>query len=110
MSESVQGTTAASTVVLSYPADLSEWGRWQLDERAFQAYLRRTHETVAPGETWEVFLDVGCCGDTYDVPLRVETVRGGRRVTEATTIEYEERAACGLEGGWNVQSAAGPED
>lgn len=110
MSETVPATEAASTVVLSYPADLSEWGRWQLDERSFQAYLRRTHETVHRGETWEVFLDVGCCGDTYDVPLRVETVEDGRLVTDSTTIEYEERAACGLEGGWNVQSAGAPED
>lgn len=110
MSESVSTPELATRVVVSYPADLSDWGRWQLDERSFKAYLRRTHETVTVEDTWEVFLDVGCCGDTYDVPLCVEAVDGGSRLGEETTIEYEERAACGLQGGWNVQSAAGPED
>lgn len=110
MSEVASTSTAASTVVVSYPADLSEWGRWQLDERSFKAYLRRTNDTVRPGDTWEVFLDVGCCGDTYDVPLQVESVDGGPRFTDGTTIEYEEREACGLAGGWNVQSAGAPEE
>lgn len=101
---------AATEVTLSYPADLSGWGRWQLDERSMKAYLRRTHDTAASGDEWTLFLDVGCCGNTYDVPLRVESVEGGARMTEETAIEYVEREACGLEGGWAVQSAAGPAD
>lgn len=99
----------ARKVVLSYPADLSDWGRWQLDERSMKAYLRR-HETATEGEVWELFLDVGCCGNTYDVPLRVERVEGGGRMTDSTEIVYEEREACGIGGGWEVQSAAGPDD
>lgn len=110
MSEAVSTPDVATTVVLSYPADLSDWGRWQLDERSFKAYLRRTHDTASVGDTWEVFLDVGCCGDTYDVPLRVEAVEGGQQLGADTTVEYEEREACGIEGGWEVQSAAGPEE
>ncbi|MFB6111775.1 MAG: hypothetical protein ABEJ35_04475 [Halobacteriaceae archaeon] len=99
----------AERVVVSYPADLSDWGRWQLDERSFKAYLRR-NETAAAGDVWDVFLDVGCCGDTYDVPLRVERVDGGQQLTPETEFVYEERGACGLGGGWSVQSAAGPTD
>ncbi|MFB6104822.1 MAG: hypothetical protein ABEJ57_07070 [Halobacteriaceae archaeon] len=109
MSEVATSTTVASRVVLSYPADLSDWGRWQLDERAFKAYLRRTHDTVAEGDEWLVFLDVGCCGDTLDVPLRVKAVDGGADLGEDTAFEYEEREACGLAGGWNVQSAGAPD-
>lgn len=108
MSDTQARASIVTTVLVSYPADLSEWGRWQLEERSFKAYLRRTHDTVAVGDTWTVFLDVGCCGDTYDVPLRIESVEGGTMIGDETTIEYEEREACGLEGGWNVQSAAGP--
>jgi len=96
-------------VVVSYPADLSDWGRDQLDTPHFKGYLRRVHPHPEPGETWEVFLDVGCCGDSLDVPLRVESVHGGGTVDENTEIEYTEREACGIEGGWQVQSAAGPE-
>jgi len=109
MSEAATTSATATRVVLSYPADLSDWGRWQLDERSFQAYLRRTHDTVAVGDEWAVFLDVGCCGDTLDVPLRVEAVDGGATLTEDTAFEYEQRAACGLDGGWNVQSAGAPD-
>lgn len=104
---STAATEPAARVVLSYPADLSDWGRWQLDERSFKAYLRR-RETATPGDVWSTFLDVGCCGDTYDLDLRVERVEGGPRVTAETEIAYEERAACGVGGGWTVQSAAGP--
>ncbi|WP_255150884.1 hypothetical protein [Halorarius halobius] len=100
--------TAADRVVVSYPADLSEWGRGQIATRHFKAWLRRVHPRPTPGDVWEEFLDVGCCGNTLDVPLRVERVEGGDEMGEATTIEYETRAACGIEGGWRVQSAGGP--
>jgi len=107
-SEDPQPETPAERVVLSYPADLSQWGRDTLDDGPFRAYLGKTLGTVDPGAEVEVFVGVGCCGDTLDVPLRVEALDGGDAVTEATTIEYEVREACGIEGGWAVQSAGSP--
>ena len=103
-------TEYATRVVVSYPADLSGWGRGQLDGRIFRAYLRRMLGDVEPGDERAEFLDVGCCGNTYDVPLRVERVVGGSTVGPETEIEYVEREACGLNGGWRVQSAAGPSE
>ncbi|MFB6135500.1 MAG: hypothetical protein ABEJ04_01950 [Halobacteriaceae archaeon] len=102
------GGDAATRVVVSYPADLSTWGRTRLEERSFRAWLRRSHETATPGDEWAEFLDVGCCGDSLDVLLRVEAVQGGARLAPETEVEYEERAACGVEGGWRVQSRGGP--
>jgi len=106
--EHSQMDASAERVVVSYPADLSQWGRDTLDDDPFRAYLGKTLGTVEPGTEVEVFVGVGCCGDTLDVPLRVEAVEGGDTVTEATTIEYEVREACGIEGGWAVQSAGSP--
>ncbi|WP_435155109.1 hypothetical protein [Haladaptatus sp. DFWS20] len=103
------GRTATS-VVVSYPEDLSSWGRFQLNERPFRAYLRKTKDEVREGDVWEEFLDVGCCGDTLDVPLRVESVEGGDRMGADTEIVYEVREACGIQGGWLVQSADGPNE
>jgi len=100
----------ADSVVVSYPADLSDWGRGQVETSRFRAYLRRVHDTVAVGEEWPEFVGVGCCGDSLDVPLRVERVDGGSRLTEDTAIEFAVREACDLDGGWQVQSAAGPGD
>lgn len=97
----------ATRVVVSYPADLSGWGRRQLDTTHFRGYLRRVHDEVEPGDVWEEFLDVGCCGDSLDVPLRVEETDGDV-VGEETDVHYVEREACGLDGGWQVQSEAGP--
>lgn len=118
----------ARRVVVSYPADLSGWGRDQLETPWFRAYLRRTLGTgggrgggdsdrgdghrradeSVEGRTVDAFLDVGCCGDSLDVPLRVERVYGDGPIGEETTVEYREREACGLAGGWLVQSQAGP--
>ena len=104
----------ADGVVVSFPADLSGWGRDQLETPWFLAYLRRTlgrEDGGRPeaGETVEVFLDVGCCGDSLDVPLRVERVADDGPVGADTVVEYVEREACGLAGGWLVQSRAGPD-
>jgi len=99
---------AATRVVVSYPADLSTWGRSILDRSSFRAYLRKTLGTVAVGDVAEEFVGVGCCGDTLDVPLRVESVDGGATVTADTRVEYTVREACGVEGGWQVQSRDGP--
>jgi hypothetical protein len=98
----------ATTVELSYPADLSDWGRSIVEDRPFRAYLRKAHETASAGEIWPEFVGVGCCGDTLDVPLRIERVEGGDRITEETTFEYAVREACDIDGGWRVQSAGGP--
>jgi len=98
--------STATRVVVSYPADLSAWGRDTVEGRPFRAYLRRAHETAAPGDRWEEFVGVGCCGSALDVPLRVERVEGGEALGEETTVEFTVREACDLNGGWGVQSRA----
>jgi hypothetical protein len=100
--------STADCLRISYPADLSEWGRFQVEKPSFRAYLRKTTEMANPGDVFEEFVGVGCCGNTLDVPLRVEAVEGGDRVDGGTDIEYEVREACDIEGGWLVQSEAGP--
>jgi hypothetical protein len=98
----------ATRVVVSYPADLSDWGRLQVESAHFRAYLRKTLGDVTEGDVTEEFVGVGCCGNTLDVPLRVERVECGGIVGGTTTVEFAVREACGIEGGWLVQSAAGP--
>jgi len=100
----------ASRVVVSHPSNLSKWGRDQLDTDPFRAYLHKVHDSLEPGTVWEEFVDVGCCGDSLDVPLRVETVDGPSVMGADTEIEYTERDEDRVEGGWLVQSAAGPSD
>lgn len=102
-------TETATRVVLSYPADLSDWGRDIVEDTPFRSYLPKAHETAEPGETWAEFVGVGCCGSALDVPLRVEEVEGGPALGEDTAFEFTVREACDLEGGWEVQSAAGPQ-
>jgi hypothetical protein len=97
----------ATTVTVSYPADLSEWGRDRVEHDSFRAYLGKAHDTATPGDTWAEFVGVGCCGSALDVPLRVERMDGGQRVGENTTFEFTVREACDLDGGWQVQSAGG---
>ena len=99
----------ADRLVVSYPADLSGWGRMRVETPEFRAFLRKTRERAAEGNVWEEFVGVGCCGDTLDVPLRVESVEGGTRVGAETAVEFEVREACGIEGGWLVQSEAAPD-
>ena len=101
-------TGPATRVVVSYPADLSSWGRDIVEGSPFRAYLSKAHDRVDAGDRWEEFVGVGCCGSALDVPLRVETVEGGSALTEETTIEFTVRDACDLSGGWEVQSEAGP--
>ena len=101
-------TDTATRVVLSYPADLSAWGRDQLTTRHFEAYLRRTIAPVHEGDEHAEFLDVGCCGDSLDVTLRVAEVEGGTDVDESTELAWTEHEACDVQGGWRVQSAGGP--
>ena len=99
----------ADRVVVSYPADLSDWGRMQVEKPSFRAFLRKTRESAAAGDDWTEFVGVGCCGDTLDVPLRVEHVEGGTGIDADTEVSFEVRAACDLDGGWLVQSQAAPE-
>jgi len=63
------------------------------------AWRRSRHDSARPA------LPASC---SLDVPIRVERLEGGETVGDATTVVYEEREACGLGGGWEVQSAAGP--
>jgi hypothetical protein len=98
----------ATTVVVSYPADLSTWGRDIVEDTPFRAYLLKAHDQAEPGDRWEEFVGVGCCGSALDVPLRVEDVEGGPELAEETAFEFTVREACDIEGGWQVQSAAGP--
>lgn len=102
--------TAATKLVLSHPADLSDWGRQCLDRSSVRKYLTRVHDTATVGEVWDEFLGVGCCGDSLDVPLRVERVDGGRALTAGTEITFVERDDCSNAGGWRVQSEAGPSE
>jgi hypothetical protein len=98
----------ATRVVLSYPADFSDWGRDIVEDDPFRAYLPKAHDSAQEGDIWEEFVGVGCCGSALEVPIRVESVEGGSELTAATEFEFTVREACGLEGGWQVQSAAGP--
>ncbi len=97
-----------SQVVLSFPDELSDWGRDQIATDRYRGYLRRVLETPSVGDEFEEFVDVGCCGNTLDVTFRIEEVRDGTRVTDDTAIELVERSGT-VEGGWRVQSAAAPE-
>lgn len=108
MSTHRQREAVAERVVVSYPADLSDWGRHQVERDAFQSYLRKTLDTLTEGDTWEEFVGVGCCGNTLDVPMRIEHVEGGTRIGPDTDITYEVREACDIQGGWRVQSEGGP--
>lgn len=106
--DGTDGSAPARRVQLSYPADLSDWGRRQVGTPHFRAYLRKAHANAREGDVWPEFVGVGCCGSALDVPLRVEAVEGGHAVTDETTFEYGVREACDVQGGWRVQSADGP--
>lgn len=98
----------ATRVVLSYPSDFSDWGRDIVEDDPFRAYLPKAHDELRVGDVWEEFVGVGCCGSALEVPLKVERFEGGETLTRETVIEFEVREACDIEGGWQVQSAAGP--
>ncbi|SHG71677.1 hypothetical protein [Halobaculum gomorrense] len=97
----------AARVVLSFPDGLSEWGRDQIRTDRYRNYLRRMLNKPSVGDEREEFVDIGCCGDSLDLTVRVEAVEGGTRVGDETVVELVERSGT-VEGGWRVQSAAGP--
>ena len=69
-------------------------------------------DRAAVGDVREEFVDVGCCGDSLDVPFRVERLEVDGDsvdvavVTGDTAVDYETRSG-DVAGGWRVQSAAG---
>ncbi len=77
-------------IVLSYPTEVSGWAQLQLSTPWFKGYLRRTLGTVMEGEIRTEFVDVGCCGHSPKIELRVETP-GETRVNEDTEIHFMER-------------------
>lgn len=99
----------AARVVLSFPDGLSEWGRDQIRTDRYRNYLRRMFDEPRVGDEREEFVDVGCCGDSLDLTFRVEAVEGGARIGDGTVVELVERAGA-VDGGWRVQSAAGPRE
>jgi len=105
----LHGCMTTKHVTLAYPSDVSNWGRDQLTTDHMRAYLKRTQGPAREGDVWEVFLDVGCCGDSPDVPLRVVAIDGDGELDEETEIEFVEGEACGVKSGWEVQSQAGPQ-
>lgn len=98
-----EATEYATRLVLSYPADLSKHGQNRIQQPHFRRYLRHSHATASVGDQWEEFTDIGCCGNQQSVPLQVETIEGGAKIGDDTTIEFIEREACGLDNGWAVQ-------
>ena len=108
---SLETTTesVASTIVVSFPDELSAWGHDQLTADRFVNYLKRVHDEVAVGDEWEEFLDVGCCGDSLTLTLRVENLTPSSATVLApeTDLEFVEREGS-VNGGWCVQSKDGP--
>jgi hypothetical protein len=96
---------AATSVVVSYPDGLSDWGRGQIETDRYRSYLRRVLDEVEVGQEFEEFADVGCCGDTLDIPFRIEAIDGPARVGPETTVELTTREG-DVDGGWLVQSQA----
>jgi hypothetical protein len=102
----------ATRVVLSYPEGLSDWGRDQVETDRYRGYFARVMDRAAVGDVREEFVDVGCCGDSLDVPFRVERLEADGDsvdvavVTGDTAVDYETRSG-DVAGGWRVQSAAG---
>ncbi|MFC4356930.1 hypothetical protein ACFO0N_03090 [Halobium salinum] len=99
--------STATCVVISYPESLGDWSRDQLTGDRFRSYFRRTLGDVEVGEEFTEFVDVGCCGNSPDIPLRVEAVEGEGPVGDDTDIAFTTREV-DVASGWRVQSAAGP--
>lgn len=92
------------SVTLSHSEELSNWGRFQIDQKHFRAWLARSHESFTEGERFEEFVDTGCCASAHYIEFVVERVEGDGPVTRETEIEYVDRPGCDLGGGWDAQS------
>lgn len=97
----------ARRVVVSYPEELGDWSRDQVTSERFKTYLKRVRGEAREGTVWEEFVDTGCCGDSPDIPLRVERVEGGSALGPDTEIEFTTREGR-VRSGWEVQSRSGP--
>lgn len=98
----------AERVTVSFPDELSDWGREQIFTDRYRGYFRRMLTQPSVGDEREEFVDVGCCGDSLDITFRIEEVTGGQTVGEDTDIEFVEREG-DIDGGWLVQSAGAPD-
>lgn len=96
-----------SRITLTYPVELSIWGREIVEDTPFRSYLRKAHDSATVGDQWKEFVGVGCCGDEMDVVLQVESIEGDSAITSNTEFTFTERDACHT-GGWEVQSKTGP--
>lgn len=76
-----------NVVVVSYPRELSGWAQLQLETPWFIGYLRRTLGEIREGDVREEFVDVGCCGHSPTIELRIESP-GTAVVDEDTTIRF----------------------
>ncbi|SFR84961.1 hypothetical protein SAMN05216559_0008 [Halomicrobium zhouii] len=88
--EETTAGTPATTVVVSYPPDMGEDGQAFLERASFRNYLARAWDEIAPGETVEEMVNLGCCTDAQNVPLTVESVDGGTRMGPDTAVEFVE--------------------
>jgi hypothetical protein len=95
-----------TSVVLSHSAELSDWGRLQIDQKHFRSWLTRSHDTFTESERFEEFVDTGCCGNAHYIEFVVERIEGDGEVTRDTEIQYTERPGCDVGGGWEAQSDA----
>ena len=105
-SDGASEASEAERIVISYPDGLGAWRAQQLTHERFAKYLRKTLGEVHEGYEFEEFVDIGCCGETPDIPLRVEEVEGGSLVGPDTVVEWTEREGA-VEGGWDVQPMEG---
>lgn len=83
-------------VVVSYPAEVSGWAQLQLQTPWFKGYLRRTLGTVRKGESRKEFVDVGCCGHSPSIELRIESP-GTIVVDEETEIRFVKRESAAVQ-------------
>jgi hypothetical protein len=101
--EAAESKAEASRIVLSYPSDLTDWDRDQVETPWYVGYLRKVIDEPDVDDVYEEFVDIGCCGTSREVPLKVEEIGGGSRVGEGTEVEYTVRESCDLPGAWDVQ-------
>jgi len=81
----------ATTVTVSYPANLGDWERDQLRTGHVRAYLKRANDRAREGDAWTVAVNAGCAGLSPDITLRVESVDGERALDESTELAFVER-------------------